>query len=536
MLQDPLSENPILPGFHPDPSIIRVEKDYYLATSTFEWFPGVRIYHSLNLVDWELIARPLNRLSQLDMRGHPDSCGVWAPCLSYSDGIFYLTYTNTSRYLSHCKDTPNYVVTTEDIRGDWSDPFFLNSSGFDPSLFHDSNGKKWLLNMVWDHRQRGAKDSWDADKYFGGIALQEYDAQAGKLVGKSTRIFSGSALGKAEGPHIYQRDDYYYLLVAEGGTGIDHACTMARSRNIEGPYEVDPSGVFLTSAVDPGHPLQRAGHGDLVDTPEGKSYLVHLCSRPLPNGRSVMGRETALQEVHWHSGWPRLSGGSVAPSVKLPHAGSHDHKTEQRYDFNDKILHWDFQTLRNSLSDQILSLTERPGYLRLRGRDSLGSFYTQALVARRQQFFVFEATTAMDFQPVNFQQMAGLVCYYNSCKYHYLFVTWDEDEGPVLDVMTCRGESAAHYPLKLPIALPTQERIYLRALVEFEQLHFQYATEKGGWLAVPVSLDYSLLSDEVGENGEHANFTGSFVGLCCQDLSGERRHADFEYFHYKELR
>jgi xylan 1,4-beta-xylosidase len=530
-----MRQNPVLPGFHPDPSIIRVEDDYYLATSTFEWYPGVRIYHSRNLIDWELVATPLNRLSQLDMRGHPDSCGVWAPCLSYSQGIFYLVYTNTSRYSSHYKDTPNYLVTTADIRGDWSEPIYLNSSGFDPSLFHDDDGKKWLLNMLWDHRQRSQRAQWDADKYFAGIVLQEYDPSGEKLVGQRKVIYSGSVLGKAEGPHLYRHNGYYYLLVAEGGTGTEHACTMARSEQLTGPYEIDPDGPLLTSAGTPEHPLQRSGHGDIVSSPGGETWLVHLCTRPLPNGRTVLGRETALQQIQWHDEWPRLASGGTLPEVNLPGDPVTERQAVWTYDFNDGELHKDFQTLRCPLDDDTLTLNARPGYLRLHGRESLGSLFQQALVARRQQAHNFEATTEIEFEPENFQQMAGLVCYYNSSKYHYLYISHDEKLGRILEVISCKGDQAGEYHMQQPIPLPATGALRLRAIVRGESLHFSYAVEPELWEAIPGQLDHSLLSDEVGDGGEHANFTGAFVGLCCQDLSGEKRAADFSFFHYKEL-
>ena len=158
--------NPILPGFNPDPSICRVGGDYYIATSTFEWYPGVQIHHSKDLVNWTLIGRPLTRASQLDMRGNPDSCGIWAPCLSHADGLFWLVYTDVKRYDGNFKDTHNYIVTARDIAGPWSEPFYANSSGFDPSLFHDDDGRKYLVNMLWDWRP--------GHNRFGGIVLQEY--------------------------------------------------------------------------------------------------------------------------------------------------------------------------------------------------------------------------------------------------------------------------------------------------------------------------------------------------------------------------
>jgi xylan 1,4-beta-xylosidase len=223
--------NPILRGFNPDPSIVRVGDDYYIATSTFEWFPGVQIHHSRDLVHWRLLTRPLTRASQLDMRGDPDSCGVWAPCLSHADGLFYLVYTDVKRYGrttvggasgASLRDFHNSLVTSPRIDGDWSDPVFLNSSGFDPSLFHDDDGRKYLVNQLWDHRPGRNR--------FAGIVLQEYAPAERRLSGERRLVFEGTPLGLTEAPHLYKRGGYYYLLTAEGGTGWGHAVTMARAR------------------------------------------------------------------------------------------------------------------------------------------------------------------------------------------------------------------------------------------------------------------------------------------------------------------
>ena len=184
--------NPVLRGSNPDPSILRVDDDYYIATSTFEWFPGVQIHHSRDLVNWRLLTRPLTRVSQLDIKGVKDSGGVWAPCLSHHDGTYYLVYTvalcQSGMHGGPMNDLYNLVVTAPDIEGPWSEPVHLVNAGFDPSLFHDDDGRKWLLWAAFDHRHGG----------------------------------------------------YYHLMTAEGGTGRNHAVTMARSLAIDGPYEVYP--------------------------------------------------------------------------------------------------------------------------------------------------------------------------------------------------------------------------------------------------------------------------------------------------------
>lgn len=234
--------NPILKGFNPDPSIIRVGDDYYIATSTFEWFPGVQIHHSRDLVNWTLLTRPLDRVSQLDLKGCPDSTGVWAPCLSYDDGTYYLMYTivHTKDWF---KDSHNYLVTSPSITGPWSEPIYINSYGFDPSLFHDTDGKKWVLTMTTDFRKGRSR--------FAGILLEEFDPIAKRCVGEPRLIFKGSELDWTEGPHLYHIGAWYYLLCAEGGTFYGHAETVARASSIEGPYEIMPGNPLVTSRTSP---------------------------------------------------------------------------------------------------------------------------------------------------------------------------------------------------------------------------------------------------------------------------------------------
>ena len=524
-------QNPVLPGFNPDPSILRVGDDYYIATSTFEWFPGVQIHHSRDLVNWRLITRPLTRLSQLNMTGNPNSGGIWAPCLSYSNGIFYLVYTDVKYFREIFKECYNYLVTTTDITGEWSDPIFLNGSGFDPSLFHDDDGRKWLVNMVWDHRKN--------KNQFSGILLQEYSEKEKKLVGNIKNIFKGSELALVEGPHLYKRGGYYYLMTAEGGTGLKHAVTVARSRNIDGPYELDPENPMLTSALDPTLELQRAGHASLVETQNGEWYIAHLCSRPIPSvGRSTMGRETSIQKVMWtEDGWLRLECGGNKPQAKVVAPDLPECKctsVPERDDFDGEELDINFQTLRLPITDDLLSLKERPGYLRLKGWGSLSSFNKQALVARRQQAFRYEASTCMEYDPVTFQNMAGLICYYNTKNFYYLHMTHDDESGNYLDVMTCQA-GVFDYPLDDRIIVNETKKIWLKACVDYDRLVFYYSLDGTNWSAIKTVFDASTLSDEFEMAGAHGHFTGAFVGLCCQDLSGQKRHADFDYFEYMEV-
>jgi xylan 1,4-beta-xylosidase len=533
--------NPILPGFNPDPSIVRVGDDYYIATSTFEWFPGVQIHHSRDLVNWRLLTRPLNRPSQLNMLGDPDSCGVWAPCLTHSDGLFWLIYTDVKRYGrttvggasgASLRDFHNYLVTSPTIDGEWSDPVYLNSSGFDPSLFHDEDGRKYHLNMLWDYRP--------GHNRFAGIVLQEYSVAERRLVGERVNIFSGTELGFTEAPHIYKRNGWYHLITAEGGTGWGHAVTMARSRTLTGPYELHPDRHVLTARHRPDAELQRAGHADLVETPGGETYMVYLCGRPLQNrGRCVLGRETAIQKMEWgQDDWLRTEQGEGIPTLETSSPGLTLHPfppSPEREEFEAGELPIDFQWLRTPWPEEIFSLTARPGFLRLFGRETIGSPFRQSLVARRQQAHCLSVTTSVEFEPEHYQQMAGLVCYYNASKFHYLFLSHDEALGKHIQVMSCIPDSPQTDAFTAPIAIPAHRTVELRAEIDFERLRFAYRVIEvdAEWQWLPQQFDASILSDEATAPGL-PNFTGNFIGMACQDMAGTARSADFDFFEYRE--
>ncbi|GGE93027.1 glycoside hydrolase family 43 protein [Sphingomonas prati] len=529
--------NPVLPGFNPDPSIVRVGDDLYIATSTFEWFPGVQIHHSRDLVNWRLAARPLTRASQLDMRGDPDSCGVWAPDLTHADGRFWLVYTDVKRYGqttvngasgASLRDFHNYLVTADSIDGPWSDPVLLNSSGFDPALFHDDDGRSWLLNMLWDHRPNHPR--------FAGIIAQELDRATLRLIGERRAIFHGTPLGFTEGPHLYKRDGWYHLLVAEGGTGWDHAVTMARSRSLFGPYEVHPDVAVLTAAGRRMGEVTRAGHGDLVELADGTTWIAYLCGRPLPDrARCVLGRETALQPMIWgDDGWLRTIAGDAEPDPTpplptLPPAPWPVEPTNPA--FTPDGLPSVYQWLRTPDPDALFSVTARPGFLRLHGRETVGSQFAQALVARRQEHLSYTATTRIEFAPDHFQQSAGLICYYNSTKFHYLFITHDAGTRQ-LQVMTASPDDGRCTIAPAVTALP-DGAIDLHVSVDLDRLRFAWRpADATDWHWLPDIHDASILSDEASLPGL-PNFTGTFVGMAAQDMAGTALPADFAFFHYE---
>lgn len=515
----PMIRNPILPGFNPDPSICRVGDDYYIATSTFQWFPGVQIHHSKDLVNWRLLTHGLKETRLLDMTGVPSSGGVWAPALSYHEGRFYLCYTVVRQLESVTKDTPNFVISAESIEGPWSDPVYVNSSGFDPSLFHDEDGRKYWLNMVWDHRP-------DRTPFY-GIALQEIDLVTGKLAGSPEIIFKGSKIGLTEGPHLYQRNGWYYLLTAEGGTEYGHAASLARSKDLRGPYEVHPQNPLVTSSGRPELPLQKAGHASLVETQNGQWYMPHLVGRPLPGSqRCNLGRETAIQEVEWRDDdWLYMVGDDNAPLVdvpapNLPECSWPELPAKLPFDSNH------YATLR-SPSDSII---REPGKLTLFGQESLESCFDQSMLARRLTNQKTTATTKIRFEPDSFQQMAGLVAYYNNYLFHYLYVSHDEQIGLCLQIHTC-DDGKSVFPLGRDIIPVPQGDLYLRAQFDGARLDFFWSTDGQEFQKVAVELDASILSDDYGTRW---GFTGTFIGLACQDLTGMRRKAEFDFLEIQQ--
>ena len=528
--------NPVLTGFHPDPSILRVGADYYLATSTFEWSPGVRLHHSTNLVDWRPLGGLLGERRLLDLVGAGDSCGVWAPSFSYADGVFHLLYSNVASFASGFWDPQNYLVTSPSPTGPWTGPVVLHGRGFDASLFHDADGTSWMLSMVADWRPGRNR--------FAGISVQRYDRAARKLAGPEHMIFQGTEVGLTEAPHLYRKDGWYYLVTAEGGTSWTHQVTVARSRELLGPYEADPAGPMLTSTGHPELTLQKAGHGSLVQTPAGQWYLAHLVGRPYtPMGRCVLGRESAIQEVHWTGdGWPCIDGGVPADTVPAPIGvtvppvrpiSTEEHEED---DFNAPALGVNWSTLRRHATTDWVDLTSRPGFLRIHGGQSAVGRLRPSLVARRVTSRRCELETVLEFDPGNYRQLAGITAYYNSRNWHFLAVTADDDARPVLDLISCdSGRVTVHEGVRVPLE---SNRIGLRVRLDGPELRFARATHEGDWRDAGPVLDATTLSDEYAAkeiDGEPAawGFTGAFVGLWVQDLGAEGGYADFDRAVYR---
>lgn len=525
-----LVQNPILPGFHPDASAVQVGNDYYIAVSTFEWWPGIDIYHSNDLVHWNWCAAPINRPEQVPsgLMGNYNSGSLWAPHLSWADGLFWLVYTDVKSSTAF-KDTLNYVITAPAITGPWSEPTLITASGFDPSLFHDEDGRHYFLNMLFDWRLENPG--------FAGTVIQEFDSVHRTLIGERRHFYKGTSLGVCEGPQILKKDGWYYLLCAAGGTGYRHAATVARARSLEGPWEDSPYFPLLTTRDDPSNPLQKSGHACFLQK-DGVWYITHICARPLtPRGNCPLGRETALQQIEWIDGWPRLSNGSCHPEmmVELPDTGipqETDHSEIVCFS-PEKPFEPSLKTLRAPLIPETdYSLTARPGWLRLFGGQSLSSHHKQTMLARRWQSFCFTAETELEFQPQNFQQLAGLVLFYDTCNWIYGFISCDDAGHRYVRVLRCDYQTFAYG--SEAVFIPDGP-IGLRVEVEYAQAKFFWRGGNTEWHQLGELQPAEHLSDDyIKARRDRCAFTGAMVGLCAQDMDAHRSFADFHDFVYKE--
>ncbi|MFU2194970.1 glycoside hydrolase family 43 protein [Streptococcus pluranimalium] len=537
-----LIQNPVLPGFNADPSIIRVDDTYYIANSTFEWFPGVRLHESKDLQNWNLLPSPLSTTTLLDMKGNPSSGGIWAPDLSYADGKFWLVYTDVKVTEGAFKDMTNYLTTATDVRGPWSDPIKLNGVGFDASLFHDEDGRKYLVQQTWDHREYHHP--------FDGITLTEFDTDTMTLKPETARtIYGGTPVGLVEGPHIYKINGYYYLFAAQGGTVFTHQEVVSRSKTLDAnSFETQPGEVFLTNVDTPDSYIQKQGHGALVSTPGGEWYYASLSARPWnhkgesaydPRGWSTLGRETSIQKVYWDdAGWPRIEGGHggrtfvEGPKDAILTEAPKNHSQSDHFDIETLDINWN--TLRVPFTDYMGHVGD--GKLTLIGRGSLANTHDLSLIARRWQAFYFDAQVKVKFDPFNYQQMAGLTNYYNDKHWSFAFVTWNEINGAVIEVAENNRGNYTSYLKDDAIKIPEgTEFVWFRTKVRKESYTYEYSFDGEIFNEIPVTLDAAVLSDDYVVQSYGGFFTGAFVGLAAVDYSGYEKAAEFYEFEYKEL-
>lgn len=525
-------KNPIIPGFYPDPSICRVGKDYYLVTSTFEYFPGLPIFHSRDLVNWRQIGHALDRPSQLNLDGLAPSRGLYAPTFRYHKGTFYIINThvaNPDTYnLGHGDDgCQNFIVTATDPAGPWSEPYWLEDApGIDPSLFFDDNGHAWYC---------GNRIPPTGEEYLGHreIWLQELDIKKMQLIGPKYALWDGAVKGnlQAEAPHIYKINNNYYLMVAEGGTGHHHAVTIARSKKITGPYEVNPCNPILTHRhLGLDYPIVGTGHADLVETQTGEWWMVCLAMRPYGGYFYNLGRETFLAPVTWESGWPIVAphDGKILFTGNAPNLPEHKwpvESTRDNFDGDSLAFQWNFiRTPREGF----WSLSERPGYLRISlSSETLMEIANPSFIGRRQQHINFEASTAMEFTPCTVNECAGIALLQNHDFQIRCLVTLDETGNPIVQLIHREAGNDA-----LIVEKPIQAgKVYFKVEAMGQAYHFFFAENPNEWQALGNPVDGRVLSTEMA-----GGFTGAYLGMYASSNGVPINNlADFEWFEYLGL-
>lgn len=509
-------QNPILPGFHPDPSICRVGEDYYLVNSSFEWFPGLPIYHSKDLVNWRLIGYGITRPDQVPLpEGLPDSRGAYAPSIRYRDGLFYIINTCV-----RCEG--NFYITARDPAGPWSDPVWLHSQGIDPDLFWDDDGQCYYVGHA---NITGVRD-WPNKN---GAWMQKLDLQQKKLVGERVQLTHGHAANArwTEGPHIYKINGKYLLMVAEGGTGFHHAITVHQSDSLWGPYIPNHANPVLTHRhLGTEYPIHSVGHGDLIQTQNGKWWCVMLAKRQL-KGRSLLARETFLTPVEFQD-----QEGILTPVFNKGHGKLLFEQTRpdlpwtpfqvlpdlDDFEKNDLELYWNM--LRSPTSDWY---ELKDGSLQIALRPEVAdSFVNPSLIAQRIEHHAFQASTKLEFNSQKQNEQAGMIIYRKSGNHFQLLK--EKKEVVLIKTLNGKREELARQRTDL-------DDLVLQIKASQLEVEFFFGKNKDDLKKLGKTYELSLIADEYA-----GGFNGPYIGMYASS-NGERskRSARFDWFEYKEM-
>ncbi|MCE5256305.1 MAG: glycoside hydrolase family 43 protein [Spirochaetaceae bacterium] len=487
-------KNPILPGFHPDPSICRVGDIFYLATSSFHYFPGIPLWRSRNLVDWKLAGHGISRPGQMDLTRTGASRGLYAPTIRERGGSFYIACTEVDR-------AGNFIITAPSIDGPWSDPVMIALGGVDPSLFFDDDGVAYLCTSC-------------SDGETAGIALSVINPASGEILAGPKVISCGSGGRWPEGPHIYKKNGLYYLLISEGGTEYGHMLTVFRAASPWGPYEACPRNPVLSHRDFAWNPIQCVGHGDLVDDAAGNWWLVCLGVRPIGSVLlHNLGRETYLAPVSWGlDGWP-LVGDHGVLNLKMegPLPGpAVDNNSGVSGDWHDEFagpqLSSEWSSLRARLPG-VVEMEKQGGLLLSGGGVSLSlPMATPAFVGRPQQAFDCIFKTSFDFDPSSEESEAGIVAYYDD-SYHYEAFVTRRSGARVIDLRKHIHDTEA---VAATVSIPQEGTVHLFIETSRECYRFFYACGEASG-----ELGSGMTAGLCTEGTWRMSFTGVFLGLYC---------------------
>lgn len=492
--------NPVIRGINPDPSICRVGNDFYMVTGS-NMYPGIPVYHSKDLVNWQLKGYCLTRASHFFLDRNNNSPVIYAPTLRYNKGVFYMITTDVA-------GGGNFFVTATDPAGPWSDPVQIDREVFDPSLFFDDNGK------VYYTRRGDFKDK--------NIVQAEIDITTGKLLTPLKGISKGLVSTDTEAPHIFKKAGWYYLTMGEGGSRALHMQTIARSKSPWGPFEKNPGNPVISQHNAWWYHIRALGHADFIDAPDGSNWAVCLGTRHSSyDAFSVIGRETFLLPVEWKNGWP-----VVKPEYKyylrintpvLPLQPFPEEPVRDDFVSNQLALKWN--RLAYPLSTWF-SLTERPGYLRLHGTAEPLAFSKQvAFVGLRQKEMSGECSSAMEFTPATDKEEAGITVF-QTANYHYdLFITLRNGKQSVVLRKTV-GDISQETAV-LPVS---GNGFQLKIVIGPDNYHF-LINQNNGWLELGKGIT-NLIATEVAQV-----WTGAYIGMYSTGNGTDCKNpADFDWF------
>jgi len=521
--------NPVIPGFNPDPSVCRVGEDYYLVTSTFEYFPGVPVYHSKDLVNWQMIGHVIHRPGQLDYSNISSTAGIYAPTIRYHRGIYYVITTMVGGLRdSIVEQKGNFIMTAQNPAGPWSDPHWIdNAPGIDPSLFFDEDNRVYYTGNRHEENSkfRAEKDIWIQE-----IDLDNFELKGPVSVLDSRPYFESNIIGGAaafEAPHLYKKDGTYYLLIAHGGTGIGHAASIWKSDSPLGPWEMNPGNPILTHRGYEQSGINCTGHADIFKTDDGEWWTVFLGVRSKDKKNNVMGRETFLSKVDWSGEWPVINPdgetGRTAHSIPAPEMWDGEQRSFNfRDDFNDDQLQPDWTFIRNPKTtwwDQ----STKAGYMQLKLRPEVIEDYSRPVfMGIRVIEMNCTFTTSLDFTPQKPGECAGMA-FLRGHKPHWSLVK---------EMHENQARASVYYADSLLSGtdLRGSGELGLKITLEDFKLSFFIKEDAGDWQKICETDGHELGFPPAGR------FTGSFCGLYATSRgdSNVNNVAGFDWYEMKK--
>lgn len=506
--------NPVLRGFYPDPSVVRVGDDYYMVNSTFQYFPAIPIHHSKDLVHWELIGHAITENDYLDLTETSDSHGIWAPDISYFNGEFYIFATlrlndppeNTTGRLRQ-----TLFMKSKNPEGPYSKPVVLDIDRIDPSHFVDDDGTHYCVTAP-------------------GITLTKLTDDCSQIAEPTKEVWPGTGLRCSEGPHILKKDGWYYAIVAEGGTGFGHQISVGRAKSVMGPYESSPYNPALKQK-DTNAEIQRSGHGDLVQTQNGDWWVMYLCGRANEGKYTTVGRETALDKVTWtKDGWFIVNDGKGPSDENEAPSGllwtEYEEKVFDDFDSDKLSLEWEF--VRNPRLDKI-SLTKNKGFITIEaGEYDLCERKAYNTLVRRETELSYALTAKLEFEPKKNGQQAGITCYYGINNHIKCCMIYDDG----LKVRLYENRNSEKSMMGEISLKEGTKTIYLKVRVIKQTREFFYSTDNESWILIGRIGRCYFLCDEGVTVGKH--HTGTLVGIYAYNGKNEETaQAKFDWVDYK---